>query len=635
MSKISKYLQITPRLLLEYTYDTNVTDSASFNNIATPSVVRTLDGQLMFFDNSPDYSNEQRHAYKNTIFYTAFPDANGDTFFYPGYINPQTEYTFYDKNVVQRLLKRGLLKAEVCPPSNMTAVPYEEVKVHILTGYTFSDTIGFMITVKAKQNSYRSAVTGRTVESDVILGRFVFHKGHVSNTVSLNPHPLFMAERFYDRYISFYIPSAYYLTNRGNNNALVNALNIASGTSVYFEYSEITDEAFRGLNDTNAYHNFFSSVTESAYLYNQGTFYMKTSVDAVVPMNSNSDYFNIKLYYDDETNCIKYYPVWGNVTDDTVVSHSIMNAIESGTIPMDVAGFNDNVDAEFERFTEIYGDDARKWIIRHSLDLVYRYVSPLNENDVYERTEHFEKTDDYTDDLQADNGLSGDENYKYFFKPVVRNYASKVCRYINITYTARLMNRLNGAAVVRMGAVTVDRAQSRFGTDANVLDVSNIYTWKLFHKNVTVQPLVNQSGTAKTVTKYITKYASSNNIVTQGEDGVAYGAGSGYVLWLYDTDHNYKFHLYSDTEMTTPLDLSGSNTYKLRFKDKEGDIIALNTIYSSNTPINGELEFRFTAANAEKILGGDGKFAIIAVTPENGVTTLFAGLAKSVYDRNQ
>lgn len=630
MSKISKFLQITPRLLLEYTYDTNVTDSAQYNNIATPSLVRTLDGKLMFFDNSADYSDALRNKYKNNFFYTAFPDANGDTFFYPGYM----ETNIRVPKIVERLINRGILKQEVVKPSNLTAVPYEEIKIHILTGYTFSDNLGFMLTVKARQNSYKSAITGRSVDEDVVLGRFVYHKGHIANTITLNPQPLFMAERFYDRYISFYVPSAYYLTNRNSSNEFISALNIANGTSVYFEYNTITDEAFRTLNGTNAYYNFVTPVTATGNLFNQGTFYLRNTVDAVVPMNSNSDYFNIKIYYDDETNCVKYYPVWGNVTDDTPVSVSIMNAIESGMIPFDVAGFNDNVDAEFERFTEIYGDDARKWIIQNSLDIVYRYVNPLNENDVMERVDHFSSTEDFTDDLSSDNGLSGDENYRFLFHPVVRTYAGKVCRYINITYTARLMNRLNGAAVVRMGAVTIDKAQSRFGTESKILNVSNIYTWKLFNKNVTVQPVVNDSGSAKTVTKYITKYVQSNIIVTKGEDGVAYSAGSDYVLWLYETDHNYKFNFFKDSEMSEVLDLTGSNTYKLRFKDKDGNNITLNTVYSSNTPINGELEFRITESNVQKILKGDGKFAIIAVTPENGVSTLFAGLAKSVYDRN-
>ena len=639
MSKISEYLQISEMLLLEYTYDTA---STKYVKNVQSYVIKDLTGHLMYFMN-PEKSNVA-DLYKSSIMYNAFPNATGDHYFYPGHSYLQDTEDSVIPDIAQKLQDNKLVESIVTGPV-YSSMPFDTVRVHIATGYTFADTLGFMISVRAAQ-----AVGSSVLSKDftIVLQNFVFHKGNMSESVEFNKRPFYMTSRFYDRYIEFQIPSAYYMAVHKYDlsdigtvfDDVFDTLAIDSGSLMVFDYSEITDDSFEPTSNSGNYIDLYEDTTSvegtDKALYNQGNFYLTSPVSAEIALNANSDYFNAKLYEDTKNNCIRFYPIWGSVTDDKPMTRTIMNSIENGSIPMSVRGFTDDIDSDLEEFTKIYGEDSRKWIIVNSMNLEYHYVpflmSDTEEDQSVVRTQKFQLTEDFQDD--NDNITSTEELYKFSYRPIVETISGYKCKYINVAYTARLVNRLNGEEVIRYATLDIENAEAKYGVGATMIDVSNLYTWKLFNKNEIVEANVSAPG-IKTVTKYVARYFSTNGFVL-GDEGT---------IKLYESDHLYKIQISKkdeDENSIQPYKLASKSNYNINMEyvmtvnidsddGKTSKSVDIEPTYSENMDLeNGELEFRIPGTLAKEILkSGNKKFIIKAKTKEIGrryaPTTLIDG----------
>lgn len=637
MSKISKYLQITEKLLVEYTYDTS---STKYVKDVQSYSIKDLNGHLMYFLNPEE--KDIQSLYRSSFMYNAFPNATGDHYFYPGHSYLQDSSDAIVSDIAQKLQDNGLVESIVTGPVYST-MPFDTIRVHIATGYTFADTLGFMLSIRAAQ---ASSAAIQSKDYTIVLQNFVFHKGNMAESIQFNTKPFYMSSKFFDRYIEFQIPSAYYmalhkydLSDIGSIfDDVFDSLAIDNGALMVFDYAEITDDSFEPTLETGDYIDFFeiSDTVEGTdkALYNQGRFYLSSPVSAEIALNSNSDYFNAKLYEDTANNCFKFYPIWGSVLDDKPVTRTVMNSIENGSIQMSVKGFTDDIDADLEEFTRIYGEDSRKWIIVNNINLEYHYVPFLmQDTDVDQdvvRTQKFSLTEDFQDD--NDNITSVDDMYKFSYRPIVETISGYKCKYINVSYTARLVNRLNGEEVIRYATMDIENAEAKYGKNATMIDVSNLYTWKLFNKNVITEASISSPSTGKSKTKYITKYVSTDTFVmTDDTNGNASSQGN-FVISLYDTDHLYKVRVFTDSGLGTPYDMASTNTsYLLRVTDDQGNASYINPTFSPNMALaNGELEYKIPGVLAQKILNGDRKWHIVAKS-EAGITTLFAGKFTSVF----
>ena len=632
MSKISKYLQLNDKLLLEYTYDTNAleSDENARSNVRL-SVLKDLTGRLMLFENPT--SKNVADSFLNGFQYNAFPNQIGDEYFYTGYLTPGIQKTIggvvSESDIVNQLYTQRRIKKQVMPFGTFQ-IPYDTVRLHILTGYIFGDCLGFMLSVKARQES---KAVNLSTENEIVLQNFTFHKGNIVQSVKFNPHPMYMSSKFYDRYIEFKIPSAYYLANSGG--ALASAVGFEVGSDTIFEYTKIEDDLFNASSSMDM-HEYVSSTDENLHLYNQGTFGLSEVVTATVVLNSNSDNFNAKIYEDEKYNCIRYYSIWGAVTSDAPVTVRIMNSIENGSIPMVAKGFLDENEGDIDTFEQIYGEGARKWIIVNQLELNYVYkpliqMNAQSDNDL-ERSQMFSMTENFEND--DDRIMNVDDLYKFYYRPVINSISGYYCDYIDITYTARLINRLNGEEVVRVATMQVNDAEAKYGLKSVRISVDNLYSWKLFNKIETTQPMINAATTGRSTTKYVTKFFDASDVVIQDSEGNPHTQGT-YTLKIFETDHTYKFRLFTDEAMKTAMQLSETNaTYLMRFADKDGEYVYLKPTYSLNmSETRGELEYKLTADLAGKALSGDKKFAVIAQT-ENGISTLIAGKFESIYEES-
>lgn len=634
MTKLSKYLQISDRLLLEYTYDTESSDAET----RSAKVVQGNDGRLACLE-IPTVSDIGT-TYMNDFMHSGFPvSASGDEYFYPGYVKLQTTSDAVCSTITDSLYTNGKIRTAL--PSSGTAAltcARDTVKIHILTGYVFGDCEGFMLSVRATQakNSIISSTDGV-----VTLQNYIFHKGNLSRLVKFDSSPLYMQSKYYDRYMEFTVPSAYSLATKKNStlssDSIADILNIDGGNLVDFVYCRLDDDNFDRIDKgTTDYADLFrtdSYVSSGKTLYNQGQFSVSSVTEAEIAINSNADKFNLCLYEDDTNRCIRYYPVWGEVSDGNPVTRTVMNMIESGTISMTSSGFLDDDSGDEDSFDELYGEDARKWIVVNQIQLKYVYTPMVlsgSSNASVSRTQQFSMTETFDD--EDGNTLSADDLYKFAYRPVVDSVSGYTCDYISVTYTGRLVNRLNGLEVIRNASIVINDAESKFGASSETIDVENIYTWKLYNKHNTVQPVVSSKATSNSSTVYVTKFYSTDGVVIADASSGAASQGE-YNLKLYESDHTYLMKLYSDSSMTTPYTLSSTAaTYLLRWADASSNVSYLKPTYSENmSEASGKLEYSISTANSASMLGGNRHFAIVAQT-SSGTTTLYAGKITSIYD---
>lgn len=641
MSKISKYLQITEKLLLEYTYDINA--SADGKNL-NAYVFKDNTGRVTFFNN-PTKKNMSEY-FTSGLMYSSFPVGNtNEERKMSGYSSESDSPSDCIANPVPNMYENGMMKPldenMTIISSNTVDVPMQRVRIYIATGYTFNDCLGFVLSVKTYQGNNAKYPS---TDKEIVLQNFTFVKGMMPTLVKFAERPFFQLSKFYDRYIEFYVPSAYYMALHKNDDdtqiTVFDALNIEYGNQMIFEYATIEDENFNQVSyGEKGYVDYFSddntfNVTDKV-LYYQGTFKVTGFVTAQVALNSNSDNFNLRLYEDKECNCIRYYPVWGSPTQDNPITRRIMNSIENGSIPLSMRGFIDDNDVDADEFEEIYGEEARKWIVVNQLELQFVYQPMISSNAMTDNEIVITRKFNYTEDFETDNDNFGniDNIYKYVYRPVIESLNNGyTCNYIAVTYTARLVNRLNGEEIIRTATMDIEDAESKFGIGSNRIDVSNIYTWKLFNKIESTNVKVGGVSTGTEKTKYVTKFVNSQNFAMKSEDGTANVSGA-FVIKLYDTEHIYKMRVFTDDTYSEAYQLGDANvTLMLKVTTGENNVpVYLKPTYSSNmNTLAGEIEFKIPGTTATAILKGDRKWFLVAQS-QSGVSTLFAGKFESVF----
>lgn len=626
MSKISKFFQISEKILLEYSYDTY--NPSSRLSSAQAGVIQQLDGRLAVFE--APARDDMPEQYKESFLFSSYPNETGDSAFYAGYTQvsklSSVRSSVQDRLVADRRIMRTVLAPSACQ------MYYDTVRVHLLTGYNFADLAGFIMTFSAH------AVQG----PDVVLRNFTFNKGAGlvsagTGCVTFNPRPVYLSGKFYDRYIEFTVPSAYWLAasvGEKELNTIPGLLRVKHGSGVAVEFTEVTDDNWRLVDSPAAY-------TSGVTLIGQADIMITNRVEAEIPYNSQSDWFNVRLGVDEDKRAVEFYSVWGDVIDDQPMTMTIMNQIETGDIRILTDSFMDDSDVDWEEFTEIYGPEARKWVIRNELTLTYRYNSyTFAGSELYEyrnlhqkeRIDRYTMLEDFNDSTLADS--DADSTYKFFYRPVVPELPGYDCVAMDIEYTARLLNRLNGAEVVRMATMTVEQPLRTFEDKSAEISVSNMNQWVLFNKNVVNQVVPDASALAAqrdSRIRYISNFYTNNDIVIQAGTDTFTTMGTN-TLVLYDTDHYYKFSIWSDMALSTPWALDQATAeYLLTYRDKDDIRKYVSPTYSVNMSLAaGTIEFKLTESTVKSILGGDGRYALVARTPE-GTTTVFAGRAVSIY----
>ena len=480
------------------------------------------------------------------------------------------------------------------------------------------------------------------------------------NVVKWHKSPIYQNGCFYDRYIEFLVPSAYYMSlnhlklsveSKYGHGELIRTENTVTDknddqkTNIQY-YGKIPNDntqrtlEYEILSDPTLIINFATvsegNLTSTDPNIYASTFHQDPINQIAIKYKSNSDYFNVRIYEDTDNKEIVYYPVYGEGNNVVELSDDIMGRIENNEIPLVSDAFYDNLYKveDIDSFVQTYGDNAAKWIIYNEVTVTYNYIPNTRllesdgETDVIESMESFTNIIDYSKHNKDIEGSFW--KCKYTPKPKLRN--NMTCKSISISYTCRLINRLTSVEAIRTATMTIpEQNVAKYYTNKTI--INNVVTYKVV--NQIKKEDVKQTVTYKEAqTKIIRSYYDATNITIKDmNDSNIYTQGQ-MTLKLKHSSTNYVFRLYNLNEdnIRIPYDLTGPYRYYLVFPSNDGNKVKIKPNADSNA-LNlgiGQIVFYISEENVKRIMNvssTDRYFAIVTDSDNNdsNQSTLYEG----------
>lgn len=480
------------------------------------------------------------------------------------------------------------------------------------------------------------------------------------NVVKWHKSPIYQNGCFYDRYIEFLVPSAYYMSLNGDLNLSVESKyghgelirtentvtdkNDVQKTNIQY-YGKIPNDntqrklEYQILSDPTLIVNFATvsegNLTSTDPNIYASTFHQDPINQIAIKYKSNSDYFNVRIYEDTDNKEIVYYPVYGEGNNVVELSDDIMRRIENNEIPLVSEAFYDNLsNTDIDSFVQTYGNDAAKWIIYNEVAVTYNYVPNTRllesdgETDAIESIESFINIIDYSKHNKDIEGSFW--KCKYTPKPQIRN--NMYCKSICISYTCRLINRLTSVEAIRTATMTIpQQSVIRYSSRKSV--INNIVTYKVVNqikKEDVKQTVTYKESQPKIIRSY---YDATNITIKDMNDSNIYTQGQ-MTLKLKHSSTNYVFRLYNLNEdnIRIPYDLTGPYRYYLVFPSNDGNKVKIKPNADSNA-LNlgiGQIVFYISEENVKRIMNvssTDRYFAIVTDSDNNdsNQSTLYEG----------
>lgn len=710
MAKLSKYYKVTNQMMIEYIsdqYDQNPANRDIPSQFIGYYVYEGLDSNIYYTEppqlrgqntSEEDDPTSQKYAYTDPQLFIKFGDISDSEYTYFGLLKDETTGLYSNTDLIMEKLDDPTV-VKTCSERREANMAYDRIRVHMVYGFQLDTLAGFSLQVKTigkalkplqkSSNHRRGAIDQNgnpifntiTAYLDPTLNKnnsteleqlvndrieltlldiyFPKECRLLNNVLKYHKTPIYQNGSFYDRYIEFKVPSAYFMqlnnvdmSSKSVYGSTFNESNYveSDGTTINYEiggttyyFPRFSDEKLNTYYDEKKYNLLpkFAVPTDDAeerkiyitvlpdpdVVINFATVKDENSIKPLIveddyqfkqtftqdPINqistkykSNSDLFNAKIVFDKENAEIIYYPTFG--IGDTAVEFSkdVMNQIESGAIPMLTEAFMDQM-TNTEDFIAEYGEDAYRWIIYNELSVQYVYTNLIMSVDIHDPaemenvfTQNFTNIIDYG---KYDPEICG-AFWKNTFIPKVNSRVNMTCKGINIQYTCRLINRLNNVEAIRVATLYINQEDvNKF--IAKRISIANVTTYKvvnkikrneIYPKNTVVQTNDKLIRSYYDVTNLVVKDMSNSNLYTQGQ----------MTLYLKHTSHNYMMRLFTlnQDNIRIPFDLTGPYRYKLVFPSLSGQRIQIfpNT---DNKDLNfgiGQLVFYITESQVKQIM---------------------------------
>lgn len=579
MASTSKFLQLTPQILVEYIYKDTV----------TPEVIET------------DSNGSRIHILNNTYTNTNFLFNEDNPYVYTGntkllsaipitadkskyaYLTSNTalQYLDYDPN----LIDIATYQAQITGPYNVPVklIEYDTIKIHLLSGFDFIDSDGIMFEVLIRDRSGKK----HNIASLAYL--------KADNYEINNPKPLLIGERLYTKYILLKVPALSwitdgYLATPNNLNILANQLTSNAGVLTQSTI-ELTSKFITKTEKNNGQVYFYIGESSTAAINMLDEYSL---LSAVVQESEGGDYFEIYGEYN------------GDIYEDFILQLNL----QPNTSIMVVHDINvfEQVGTSFVLTTEqsfIQSNDFgepyvfRPVILNSHIAVSYRI--------------------DYTMRLINKNDNSQVLKQSQFSSFDVKKYGRKI-RKINmgtVPTVTKVYNVLpadvsqivlNNPAAIFDNSNSSNNIQTKFvmGFRERLkvsASVSSVKATPSVLEEGDIVPTVAGARTSSSGAAIeIKSLTPTEEIWTQGEAAISLSPFDNFILFvMYDNT------LQNATGAAQPqlLDLTNMGTFYLTFKDEAtGDEVRISnyTNVKNLSPIKGELLFKINKEEATKIL---------------------------------
>jgi hypothetical protein len=564
MPVTSQYIQITDYALVEYIY----TDET-----ITTTQARTLRLENRYTNTYQFLNNAQAYKRTGNILDKSASKMGTDAKVWAFHdIDSPVPIIQTDNNFVLTDVTASLLSNQ----------KYDTVRVHFLSGFTFPGLDGVITEIL-----FNEWTPNGTNQRLFTAAANVFLKSEPN--VTFSPDPIFVGDRYYDRFIEFKIPSLYsvnldYWTSPTATNTI--GYQYTFGNVGFYQTSQISINLYEinSISETNG-NRYLNTGTIWNSSVNQQDEY--SFVGAVVKENSEYDF-------------IEYYPTFhGGFIEDYI---NLLN--ETG-----------------------------QWVV-------------INQLTVYEQVgTGFIKTSDVT--------ILQEENFDQpsVYRPVLRN-ASAIYSY-SVEYVMRLVNKVNNREIVRRSTFSSTDVKKYGYQLEKINALEGFRPIKVFNKIVKTDesPAPSVSfGTPRIVTQYnyVNNYFDVNFISVDSTTEIdstnlgqtVYPQGKN-VFYMNPFDNYVKFKIFTkskDKKQNVTLDLAANGmNVKLSFvfDDKSQIFIDPTQDINAANPGSGEVLFKVDSETSVKLLGGNARsYFIVNRTVEGDDVLMYTGKFENVELRN-
>lgn len=549
-STTSKYVQLTPYLVMEYlyadqpdpeTYPVNTGSTTVAYDKLINGIIKGVGGtaanDVQIFNQSQDYSITTNTSLNSVVKVTENSYITLD----PNYIVP---YNDFNPN----------LTSTADLPVNFSSnifLTYDSVRYHILAGYNLGNIDGLIL-----------GIDFLDVNGSYVTFSQIFLDNGFSDQYTLNPSPLMIGINSYDKYFEIKIPSLFYLNNQyisSANPSLTAAALFSQSGRGFVVGSPMRIRAYEVLNTTltSGYSTYGANLIATLSLESEDPF---TNIGAQIAPADTGDFF--EFFATDNDGFIEDFILFQNSIGNAYYIQNNIEVIEQiGTAFIQTANF-------FTIQTAAY-----------DIPNLYR---PIIRN----------------------SGVASSFTLRYTMTLVNSADQSRVTRMASYTSTNAAKY---GSYIAPLQLQTLPQAQKIYNKIATATNISVPNTNPSPKVVIKYSNVFFERGLVNTtMTNLVVK---GNEITTadggSSQDQISYGQGKAYIV-ISPFDNYYKFTFYKQgADGTTQLiDLDASGTYYMVFINNSNKKVSAPTIDNKNiaNPSRGELAFKISETIATDVL---------------------------------
>lgn len=574
MAYTQRFIQLNEFILIEFLYTSPI--SPDYHSFNFTRIVNNHAGgiiQLLNSDNAIDVTGNVRERAAVQTTSGQYTDLDKDQ-------NP--DFLTYDQSL-------GGLSYTTVSGSN---VPYDKIRAHIVSGYNFEDKDGVILNVSIKERSGK----------DMQLANIVFLKD--SDFFSFNARPIWLGEKFYDRYFECKVPSV-----------------------------KLNNDIFYSLEGNPS-----QSSTFVAKITSNGLGFMRAA-----PLNiSITDIISTKSL---NVAGARYKQYGISSTKTVALNQSDEFALLSAVIQPSPAG------DYFEYFASWAGGFIEDFLSNANAMPGNNYIV-LHELRVFEQVGSLFKQTDVVQMIQED-GFDSPKK----FRPILEN-ADKAVSF-TLEYTTRLYNKANSTQIIRTANYTSFKPKE-WGKYIQKIKLLNEPEPFIIYNKVVDGPTINQEAflqTSNNIQPFNTKYVPSffdrfminlqHDTVILDKDGrlttdktsntsLIYGQGDCNII-VNPFDNFFKFTILKTQGLLNPipLDLGSTAVYYIVFTNNQNKKVRFisTTDPILADPTKGDVLFKIPEVDSEKIVTFNVKeFYIVSKFADGAETMIYQGIFNKPQD---
>lgn len=540
----SKFVQITPYLLMEYMYADEPTPETYFVNSGgvTVGYNKLINGYrsntVQIFNRNSDYNTTHNTTENNVV-------RVGESSFVTLDSNLIVPFNDYSDELTDTI------DLPITFPSNLLVI-YDTVRYHIRAGYNLNNIDGLIMSIEYQDQNL-----------EYVTGSQILIKKGTEQEYVLNPNPVTIGSNIYDKYFEFKLPNLKDMNDKYlaasvafKPETLASLISSSGDGFIYGAPLRVTAWQVQSTVDYNGYAKYNCASIATLSLEQEDPF---SNIGATIKESERGQFF--EYYATDNEGFIEDFILFQNsIGNGYYISHQIEVLEQIGAALIQTSGFQSIQTTAYD-LPNYYRPIVRNAAVAASFTL--RYTMSLINNVNQSRITRISTYSSVNPNQWGTN-----------ITPIQLSTFPQVQKIYNRVYS-------QPSITVNGGTPAAPR---------EILKYTNVF--------------INQNYVTSTINN-LTFTNNSLNINSGAEQTTAQGTGK-MTIAISPFDNYYKFNFVKSGPSGDPvqLDLSASGNFNISFVDNVGNKIQVRALEDKNlaNPSAGELAFKLDESISTSIL---------------------------------